>query len=104
VPALSRASFYPSVVVSHAKFNPVLEIADAVAGLALDFAEYNLRTADEDELPDVGWQDEQMIRAAAKFRAGPTGEIHRLRLHGIPRSHAGCRPDLPLGSAIVHER
>ena len=28
-------------------------------------------------MPDVGWQDEQMIRAAAKFRAGPTGDIHR---------------------------
>lgn len=76
VPPLRTVGFYPSVVVAHAKFNPLLEIADAVAGLALDFVEYNLRDNDGD-LPHVGWQDENLIRVARCFRAHPSGNIYR---------------------------
>lgn len=77
VPPLSEAGFYPSALVSHAKFNPMLEIADAVAGLALDFVDYNLHRAEADRLPDIDWKDEQLIRVARKFRARATGDIYR---------------------------
>jgi hypothetical protein len=63
--------FYPSVVVSHAKFNPLLEIADAVVGLSLDFAYYNLARSMAGQLPDLDWQDEQFIQVVKKFRADP---------------------------------
>jgi hypothetical protein len=63
--------FYPSVVISHAKFNPLLEVADAIAGISLDFAHYNLGRAQGNELPEIEWRDEQFIKVASKFRANP---------------------------------
>jgi hypothetical protein len=75
VHSLRSDGFYPSVVISHAKFNPLLEIADAVAGLSLDFAYYNINKAEGEELPDVDWQDEQFMRVARKFRAKWNGDI-----------------------------
>lgn len=76
VHSLQTDGFYPSVLISHAKFNPLLEIADAVAGVCIDFAFYNLQRSDGDALPDMQWQDEQFIKLALKFRANPrTGDI-----------------------------
>ena len=75
VHSLRRAGFYPSVVISHAKFNPLLEIADAVAGLSLDFAYYNINKAKGGTLPDMDWQDEQFMKVARKFRARWNGDI-----------------------------
>jgi hypothetical protein len=74
VQGLREDGFYPSVVISHAKFNPLLEIADAVVGLTLDFVFYNLYEAESDELPHVAWQDEQFIRVVKKFRSKPNGD------------------------------
>jgi len=75
VGSLRRDGFLPSVVISHAKFNPLLEIADAVAGLALDFAFHNIKNAKGEALPDIAWQDEQFMKVAGKFRAKWDGDI-----------------------------
>lgn len=75
VHSLRADNFYPSAVISHAKFDPLLEVADAVAGLAFDFAFYNLHRATAAGLPDMKWQDEQFMRVARKFRARPSGDI-----------------------------
>ena len=82
---LYKHSFYPALLVSQAKYNRLLEIADAVAGLALDFAEYNLKAFQRDgKLPPHGWPDKQVEELADKFRKGPTGTNSPLRLHAIP--------------------
>jgi len=70
---MRKDGFFPSVVISHAKFNPLLEIADAVAGLTMDFAHHNLQ---EEGMPEeVSWEDDQLIRVARKFRSDSTGNI-----------------------------
>jgi hypothetical protein len=75
---LGQHGFYPSLLVSHAKYNQFLEIADAIAGLALDFAEYNLKGFRcTGELPEVGWQDRGMARLVGRFRRGPGGTIRK---------------------------
>lgn len=84
VRALREDGFYPSVLVSHAKYNVLLEIADAIAGLALDFTHYNMRNANGEELPHVGWQDEQMIRLAGRFRCDSAGNIYRFGFMVFP--------------------
>ncbi len=66
---LREDGFYPSVLLSHAKYNVLLEVADAVAGLALDFAQYNVERAAAGQLPEMAWQDEQFARVASKFRS-----------------------------------
>lgn len=83
---LSENGFYPSVVVSHAKFDPLLEVADAVAGLSLDFAYYNLLSAQGDALPEPGWQDKQFLSVAGKFRAAPNRDILNWGYAVFPRS------------------
>jgi hypothetical protein len=76
VHSLKADGFYPSALVSHAKFNPLLEVADAVVGLAFDFAFHNIKRAKGEELPDVDWYDEQFMKVARKFRANPAnGDI-----------------------------
>jgi len=75
---LADDGFYPSLLVSNAKFNPLLEIADAVAGLALDFLEYNMKGfAASGKLPPESWEDELLAQLVAKFRGGPDGHIGR---------------------------
>lgn len=77
VGSLRRDGFYPSAAISHAKFNPLLEVADAVVGLTFDFAYYNINRSKGNDLPDMDWQDEQFMRVARKFRAKWDGDILR---------------------------
>jgi hypothetical protein len=87
VQTLRQDGFYPSCLVSHAKFNPLLEVADAVAGLALDFAFYNIRNAGADgRLPRVEWQDEQFIKVVRKFRAKWNGDVLKYGFALFPRT------------------
>lgn len=86
VHSLRQDGFYPSAVISHAKFNPLLEAADAVAGLSLDFAFYNLRRGEDGRLPETGWQDEQFAKVVRKFRARWDGNILKYGFALFPSS------------------
>lgn len=91
VRAMKENGFYPSVVVSHAKFNPLLEMADAVVGLAFDFAYHNIHYAEVGgELPDIAWQDEQFMRIAGKFRSKPNGDILNRGFAIFPQTAPAC--------------
>jgi len=87
VQSLRGEGFYPSVLISHAKFNPLLEIADAVAGMASDFAHYNLK--DGTAQPPVAWQDEQFMKVVRKFRAKWNGDILSYGFALFPNSTPG---------------
>lgn len=89
---LYKSNFYPALLVSQAKYNRLLEIADAVSGLALDFAEYNLKGVREDgSLPPRSWQDQLMADLASKFRRGPNGKIRHYGFTLFPEWIRGGR-------------
>jgi hypothetical protein len=70
----------------------MLQIADAIAGLALDFAEYNLKGfRDTGSLPEVGWQDRSLSRLVHLFRSGKDGTIKKYGFTLFPDSIPGGR-------------
>lgn len=104
VDELGPYGFYPSLLVSNAKYNQLLEIADAIAGLALDFVEYKLKGfRSTGQLPEVNWQDRSMARLVDKFRRGPEGMIWKYGFTLFPEwIHGGKEVAICLDRLSTH--
>lgn len=88
---LYQHNFYPALLVSQAKYNRLLEVADAVAGLSLDFVQYNLQGFEADgELPPKDWPDELYEQLAHKFRRGPNGMVRHYGFTLFPERVPGA--------------
>lgn len=91
--ALRERGFIPELVAAHAKHSDLLQIADVIAGCFRDFTQYNLvNSADDGELPQPTWRDDNLAIIAPDIRRSPTGSVKGWGFDLFPDDHPARNP------------